>query len=122
MKVIPLTFGTVSDGEHYPEEVTLTLKGVGKRRGVALTRDGAVKMSPATFAAMWNRATPIKQVKRLTSNPIGACEYAVARAEKPDAPLKRDAHAPKSTSGKTREEPLVPLKRAAGVQDARGVD
>jgi hypothetical protein len=115
--MIPLTFGTVSDGEHYQEEITLTLEGVGKRCGVALTSDGAVKMSPATFAAMWNRAPPIKQVKRLTSNLIEACEYAVARAEKLDAPTKRDAHAPKNTSGKTRKETLVPSKRAAGGQD-----
>jgi hypothetical protein len=53
-KMIPLTFGTVLDSEHYPEGITLTLEGVGKRRGVALTSDRVVKMSPATFAAMWN--------------------------------------------------------------------
>jgi hypothetical protein len=59
-------------------------------------------------------------------NLIEACEYAVARAEKPDAPTKRDAHAPKNTSGKTRKETLVPSKRVAGGQDigedTRGAD
>ncbi|CCO36148.1 hypothetical protein BN14_10273 [Rhizoctonia solani AG-1 IB] len=58
-----ITFGTIPGTETL--EGSLVLDGTGKRRGVSWTKSGGVKLSPAAYKALTNKAPPIRPTTRL---------------------------------------------------------
>ncbi|KAG8727326.1 hypothetical protein FRC11_013490 [Ceratobasidium sp. 423] len=56
-----LTFGTVAGDPNGPGERTVVV-GTSKRRGIALTGDNGVMLSPSAYLALTHRAPPIRRV------------------------------------------------------------
>ncbi|KAF8752795.1 hypothetical protein RHS01_07224 [Rhizoctonia solani] len=97
-----LTFGT-APGERNPRE-SVHIIGTGRRRGVALVGNDAVKLSPSAYAALTNRAPPIR---RVLSWPTPAIETRMIA----DAPKEGEAAVPRNAEAAVRvpgEQELTP--------------
>ncbi|KAF8666245.1 hypothetical protein RHS04_09699 [Rhizoctonia solani] len=97
-----LTFGT-APGERNPRE-SVHIVGTGRRRGVALVGNNAVKLSPSAYAALTNRAPPIR---RVLSWPTPAIKTRMIA----DAPKEGEAAVPRNAEAAVRvpgEQELTP--------------
>ncbi|GAB1527707.1 hypothetical protein RhiTH_010895 [Rhizoctonia solani] len=97
-----LTFGT-APGERNPRE-SIHIVGTGRRQGVALVRNNAVKLSPSAYAALTNRAPPIR---RVLSWPTPAIKTRMIA----DAPKEGEAAVPRNAEAAVRvpgEQELIP--------------
>ncbi|QRW18769.1 Transposon Ty3-G Gag-Pol polyprotein [Rhizoctonia solani] len=97
-----LTFGT-APGERNPRE-SVHIVGTGRRRGVALVGNDAVKLSLSAYAALTNRAPPIR---RVLSWPTPAIETRMIA----DAPKEGEAAVPRNAEAAVRvpgEQELTP--------------
>ncbi|GAB1527137.1 hypothetical protein RhiTH_010312 [Rhizoctonia solani] len=97
-----LTFG-MAPGERNPRE-SIHIVGTGKRQGVALIGNNAVKLAPSAYAALMNRAPPIWRVLSWPTPAIKTCMIA-------DAPKEGEAVVPRNAEAAVRvlgEQELTP--------------
>ncbi|CCO32175.1 hypothetical protein BN14_06229 [Rhizoctonia solani AG-1 IB] len=96
-----ITFGTIPGTETL--EGSLVLDGTGKRRGVSWTKSGGVKLSPAAYKALTNKAPPIRPTTRLR------IVYPTYTREVVDARIDTDA----PTDDNREDAPTLTTVRAA---------
>ncbi|CCO36097.1 hypothetical protein BN14_10220 [Rhizoctonia solani AG-1 IB] len=99
-----ITFGSIPADN--PNEEELVIRGTGKRKGVAWAETGGVKVSPAVYRALTNRAPPIKPSVRRITNDVDAHTKVEAHAEadacgKADAPVSEREDSPRGTQRAT---------------------
>jgi hypothetical protein len=96
-----ITVGTIPGTETL--EGSLVLDGTGKCRGVSWTKSGGVKLSPAAYKALTNKAPPIRPTTRLW------IMYPTYTREVADARIDTDA----PTDDNREDAPTLTTVRAA---------
>ncbi|CEL54393.1 hypothetical protein RSOLAG1IB_11639 [Rhizoctonia solani AG-1 IB] len=96
-----ITFGTIPRTETL--EGLLVLGGTGKRRGVSWTKSGRVKLSPAAYKALTNKAPPIRPTTKLR------IMYLTYTRKVADARINMDA----PTNDNREDAPTLTTVRAA---------
>ncbi|CCO36320.1 hypothetical protein BN14_10453 [Rhizoctonia solani AG-1 IB] len=98
-----ITFGTIPVTETL--EGLLVLNGMGKRRGVSWTKSGGVKLSPAAYKALADKAPPIQPT---TSSRLRIM-YLTYTRKVADARIDTDA----PTNNNREDAPTLTTMRAA---------
>ncbi|KAF8749784.1 hypothetical protein RHS01_09845 [Rhizoctonia solani] len=100
-----ITFGSIPGTETL--EGSLVLKGTGKRKGVSWTTSDGVKLSPAAYKALTNKAPPIRRKSNLRIEyPQDTRKTADARNDTDASDEDNGDAAPQETTARTADRAL----------------
>ncbi|KAF8753032.1 hypothetical protein RHS01_07371 [Rhizoctonia solani] len=119
-----ITFGSIPGTETL--EGSLVLKGTGKRKGVSWTTSDGVKLSPAAYKALTNKAPPIRRKSNLRIEyPQDTRETADARNDTDASDEDNGDAAPQETTARTADRALgvpttlmLPTVRPSGDEES----